>query len=33
MAKLLNRRYVGIEVNPEYIKIINARLAQETLKI
>ena len=29
-AKLLNRRYVGIEVNPEYVKIINARLAQET---
>lgn len=32
-AKLLNRRYVGIEVNPDYIKIINARLAQETLKL
>lgn len=32
-AKLLNRRYVGIEVNPQYVKIIKNRLAQEVLAL
>ena len=32
-AKLLNRQYVGIEVNPEYVKLIEARLAQEVLSL
>ena len=32
-AKNLNRRYVGIEVNPEYVKLIETRLAQEVLPL
>lgn len=32
-AKNLNRRYVGIEVNPEYVKLIETRLAQEVLAL
>lgn len=28
MAKKNNRNYIGIEISPEYIKIINARLAK-----
>ena len=30
-AKDLERRYVGIEINPEYVEIINRRLAQDVL--
>ena len=32
-AKELNRRYVGIEVNPEYVKICEDRTAQESLPL
>lgn len=32
-AKELNRRYVGIEVNPEYVKICEERTMQETLPL
>jgi len=31
MAKLLNRDYIGIEINPEYCKIAGDRLKQEVL--
>jgi len=31
VAKKLNRKYIGIELNPEYIKIAEKRLAQEML--
>lgn len=31
MAKLMGRRYIGIEVNPEYVEISKARLAQGVL--
>jgi len=30
-CKQLNRKWIGCEINPEYIKIINKRLQQETL--
>ena len=30
-ARILGRRYVGIEISPEYCKIINERLSQQTL--
>ncbi len=32
-AKELNRRYVGIEVNPEYVQIINKRLEQSAMPL
>ncbi len=32
-AKELNRRYVGIEVNPEYVQIINNRLEQSAMPL
>lgn len=32
-AKELNRRFVGIEINPEYVEICNRRLAQEVLAL
>ena len=28
-CKLLHRQYIGIEINPEYIKIAERRLSQE----
>ena len=31
VAKLLGRKYIGIELNPEYIKIANRRLSQDIL--
>jgi len=31
VADRLNRDYIGMEINPEYIKIINKRLLQQTL--
>ena len=31
VAKKLGRKYIGIELNPEYIKIAEKRLAQENL--
>jgi len=31
VAKRLQRRFIGIELNPEYIKIANSRLSQEHL--
>lgn len=31
VAKKLGRKYIGIELNPDYIKIANERLAQEVL--
>lgn len=31
MAKLLERKYIGIEISPEYCKIAKQRLAQEVL--
>lgn len=31
VAKKLNRKYIGIELNPEYIKIANNRLRQDLL--
>lgn len=31
VAKLLNRNYIGIELNPEYIKLAKDRLAQQKL--
>jgi DNA modification methylase len=31
VAKRLNRKYIGVELNPEYIKIAEKRLAQEVL--
>jgi len=31
VAKDLGRNYIGIELNPDYIKIANQRLAQEVL--
>jgi DNA modification methylase len=30
-AKQLGRKYIGIEINPDYVKICNQRLAQEEL--
>src|SRR3990167_2461834 len=30
-CKQLNRRYIGCEINPDYVKIINDRLRQEIL--
>ena len=30
-AKQLNRKFIGFEINPEYIKIANKRLKQNTL--
>lgn len=32
-AQQLNRRYVGIEVNPEYVQIINKRLEQSAMPL
>ncbi len=32
-AKELNRRFIGIEVNPEYVEIINKRIAQDALAL
>ena len=32
-AKQLNRRYVGIEINPNYVDIIKNRLAQDALSL
>lgn len=32
-AKELNRRYVGIEINSEYVKICQKRISQEILKL
>jgi len=32
-AKELNRRYIGIEINPEYVEICNNRTAQEVLPL
>ena len=31
VAQRLSRRWVGIELNPEYVKIINKRTAQQEL--
>ena len=31
VAKQLNRKFIGIEINPDYIKIIKKRLEQNTL--
>ena len=31
MARHLGRRYIGIEINPEYIKLAERRLAQQSL--
>lgn len=33
MAKLLNRKFIGIEINPEYCQIAERRLAQEVFKL
>ena len=30
-CKELNRNYLGYEINPEYFKVINERLTQETV--
>lgn len=30
-CKQLNRNFIGFEINPEYVKIANKRLAQEVL--
>lgn len=30
-AKDLNREFIGIEINPEYVEMCNKRLAQEVL--
>jgi DNA modification methylase len=30
-CKELNRKFIGIELSPEYVKIANKRLSQETL--
>ena len=32
-AKELNRRFIGIEINPEYVEICHSRLAQEVLNL
>lgn len=32
-AKELNRRYIGIEINPEYVEMCNNRTAQEVLPL
>jgi site-specific DNA-methyltransferase (adenine-specific) len=32
-AKELGRRFIGIEVNPEYLEICNRRIAQEMLDL
>lgn len=32
-AKDLNRRFLGVEINPEYVAICNNRLAQEVLNL
>jgi len=32
-AKELNRRFIGIEINPEYVAICHRRLAQEVLNL
>jgi len=32
VAKEMGRRYIGIEINPEYIKLAEKRLAQKTLE-
>ena len=32
-AKELGRRFVGIEINPEYVEICNRRIAQEVLNL
>ena len=32
-CKEMNRNYIGIEISPEYIDIINKRLAQQTLTL
>lgn len=31
VAKNMNRKYVGIELNPDYIKMANKRLSQMTI--
>ena len=33
VAKELNRQYLGIELNPEYIELIGNRLRQEVLNL
>jgi site-specific DNA-methyltransferase (adenine-specific) len=33
MAKLNGRRYIGIEINPEYVEICNKRIAQGVLPL
>jgi modification methylase len=30
-AKQLGRKYIGIEINPDYVEICNKRLAQEEM--
>lgn len=32
-AQELNRRYIGIEINPEYVKLIKKRLAQQAMPL
>ena len=32
-AKELNRQWCGIEINPEYVKIAEARLSQDVLQL
>jgi site-specific DNA-methyltransferase (adenine-specific) len=32
-AKELNRRFIGIEINPEYVEICQRRIAQEVLNL
>jgi len=32
-AKELGRRFIGIEINPEYVAICHQRLAQEVLNL
>jgi DNA modification methylase len=32
-AKELNRRFIGIEINPEYVEICKKRIAQDVLPL